>query len=177
MDDSIIEHFRHGDEDKAFRLLISTYQERLYHHIRRMVRSHDDTDDILQNTFIKAFKGMGRFRGESRLYSWLYRIATNETYTFLEKRKRTQDTIPFDTSEVDRAENDGPDGDEIMKRLLLAVSLLPEKQQLVFQLKYFEELKYEEISEVTGTSVGALKSSYHIAVKKIEKSLQADRTF
>lgn len=137
-----------------------------------MVGDHEDANDVLQNTFVKAYKGLMNFRGDSKLYSWLYRIASNESLTFIEKKKKNQ-TISIDASvEPVSTSTAGPDPEEIQEALRHAIDQLPSKQQLVFNLKYFEELKYEEISEITGTSVGALKSSFHIAVKKIEKYLE-----
>lgn len=171
-DQDILKDFQNGNQERAFRLLISSYQERLYYHIRRLVGNHEDADDVLQNTFIKAYKGLPGFKGESKLYSWLYRIASNESFTLLEKRKRKQ-TVSLDgVIEPSTDHSQGPGQNEIQARLDDAVDSLPPKQQLVFNLKYYEELKYEEISEITGTSVGALKSSYHIAVKKIEEELK-----
>lgn len=171
VDKRIVDDFHSGSQEQAFRLLMSTYQERLYHHVRRMVGSHEDANDVLQNTLIKVYKGLGGFKGESKLYSWLYRIASNESLTHLEKTKRKQ-TISIDSiTEPLSNHGTGPSSEQIQERLGRAISVLPPKQQLVFNLKYFEELKYEEISEITGTSVGALKSSYHIAVKKIERFL------
>ncbi|MDG1573468.1 RNA polymerase sigma factor [Robiginitalea sp. M366] len=164
-----------AQRDLAFRRLVETYQERLYWHIRRIVLSHDDTDDVLQNTFIKVFKHIGQFKGDSQLYSWLYRIATNEALSFLRKRSRMQG---FDEAEmqeymVSRLEADPYfDGDAAQRQLQQALARLPEKQRLVFNMKYFEEMKYDDISEVLDTSVGALKASYHHAVKKIEQYLK-----
>tara|TARA_R110002050_G_scaffold109799_1_gene221374 strand:+ start:108117 stop:108668 length:552 start_codon:yes stop_codon:yes gene_type:complete len=164
-----------NDFEKAFGLVMSGYKERLYWHIRNMVLNHDDTDDVLQNTYIKIWKNLPKFEGRSQVFSWAYRIATNETLTFLEKRKRKF------AERIDNVENgianslmadEYFDGAYAEAWLHEAVSLLPEKQQLVFNMKYFEELKYEEISEILQTSVGGLKASYHHAVKKIEKFVQ-----
>jgi RNA polymerase sigma-70 factor (ECF subfamily) len=161
----------------AFSLLVNRYQERLYWHIRRMVISHHDTDDVLQNTFIKAYNGLKKFRGESQLYTWLYRIATNESLTFLQK-KRTKFFIPMVDVEHELSQNLEADalisGDEIQLKLQKALLRLPEKQRLVFNMKYFDEMKYEAMSDILGTSVGALKASYHHAVKKIEKFVLED---
>lgn len=159
-------------ENYGFNLLVRKYQERLYHHIRRMLISHDDTDDVLQVVFIKAWQNIQGFRSESGIYTWLYRIATNECITFLSKKKK-RFFIPMENVErklSQQLENDDAfKGDEIQKKLLKAMLHLPEKQRAVFNLKYFEEMKYEQIAEITGTSVGALKASYHLAVKKIEE--------
>ena len=158
--------------NQAFSVLVNTHQERLYWHIRRMVVGHDDTDDILQNTFIKAFRALDTFRGESQLYTWLYRIATNETISFL-KTKRFKMFVSFESAENHFAKHLEADselsGDSIQGKLQRAILKLPDKQRLVFNMKYYEEMKYEEMSEILGTSVGALKASYHHAVKKIER--------
>jgi RNA polymerase sigma-70 factor (ECF subfamily) len=136
-----------------------------------MLGNHEDADDVLQNTLVKAYKGLKNFRGDAKLFSWLYRIASNESLTFIEKRKRHRTISIDDSSEPAGNTSVGPGPEEIQAALRSAIDQLPPKQQLVFNLKYFEELKYEQISELTGTSVGALKSSYHIAVKKIEQFL------
>lgn len=163
--------------DKAFQELLSCYKERLYWHIRNMVKDHDDTDDILQNTFIKIYRNIDKFKGESKLYSWMYRIATNETITFLNlKAKRTHiNSEELQTQLIENLESDVYfEGDEIQLKLQKAIATLPQKQQLVFNMKYFEELKYREIADILETSEGALKASYHIAVKKIEEFLKGD---
>lgn len=177
-DQDILEAFKaETGRDMAFNLLVNRYQERLYWHIRRMVVDHDDSDDVLQNTFIKAYNGLKNFRGDSQLFTWLYRIATNESLTFL-KKKRTKFFIPMVDVEHELAQNLESDalisGDEIQLKLQKALLKLPEKQRLVFNLKYFDEMKYEQMSEVLDTSVGALKASYHHAVKKIEKFVRED---
>jgi len=161
------------DANKAFRELIAKYQERLYWHIRRMVVNHDDTDDVLQNVFVKVWKGLANFREDSNLYTWLYRIATNESITFINKKKK-ENNIPIDDEpyHLQAGEADYLMGcDEIQEKLERALLTLPEKQRAVFHMKYYEDMKYTQISEVVGTSVGALKASYHIAVKKIENYL------
>lgn len=159
---------------KGFARLVSEYSERLYWQIRKMVLSHDDANDILQDVFIKAWMNLENFRGEAKLTTWLYRIAINESITFLNK-KRSQNTTSLDVEDsflMGTLEGDPYfDGDEAQKLLQKAILTLPEKQRLVFQMKYSEEMKYEEISDILGTSVGALKASYHHAVKKIEKFL------
>lgn len=158
-------------QNQAFQSLIVEYQRPLYNHIRNIVLNHDDADDVLQNTFIKLFQNLKNFKGESKLFSWMYRIATNEALTFL-KQKAKKNGISSETLQnkaLDNLEADVFfDGNEIHLKLQKAIALLPEKQQLIFKMKYFEELKYEQISEILGTSVGGLKASYHIAVKKIE---------
>lgn len=158
-------------QNQAFQQLIQEYQRPLYNHIRNIVLNHDDTDDILQNTFIKIFQHLKNFKGDSKLFSWMYRIATNEALTFL-KQKSKINTVPSEILQskiIDNLEADVFfDGNEIQLKLQKAIALLPEKQKLVFKMKYFEELKYEEISAILGTSVGGLKASYHLAVKKIE---------
>lgn len=163
--------------EKGFLLLVKKYQQRLYWHIRRMIIDHDDTDDVLQNTFIKVWKGISKFRSDSGLYTWLYRIATNEALSFIKKNKRMQTQSLEESALRDQSYIDNEThytGNEISLRLHKAVVSLPHKQQLVFNMKYFDELKYEEISEILGTSVGALKASYHLAVKKIEKQVLID---
>ena len=159
---------------QGFAILVSEYSERLYWQIRKMVLSHEDTNDILQDVFIKAWINIDNFRGESKLTTWLYRIAINESITFLNK-KRNQNNISVDDEDsflLNTLEGDEYfDGDEAQKLLQQAILTLPEKQRLVFQMKYFDEMKYEEMSDILGTSVGALKASYHHAVKKIEKFL------
>ena len=156
----------------AFSAIVRTYQERLYWHIRKMVLSHDDANDVLQNTFMKAWNGLDGFRGDAKISTWLYRIATNETLTFLANRNmRNQNSI----DDVDEAllQNLKADnyfnGDEIQLKLQNAILTLPEKQRLVFNMKYFDDITYDEMESILGTSVGALKASYHYAVKKIEK--------
>lgn len=160
---------------KAFEVLVNTYKERLYWHIRRIVLDHDDADDVLQNTFIKVYRNIDGFKGESKLYSWLYRIATNESLTFL-KQKSKKAGISDEELKNRMVENLQSDvyfeGDEIQLKLQRALATLPDKQKLVFTMKYFQEMKYEDISEALETSVGALKASYHLAVKKIESYLK-----
>jgi len=164
-------------QDAAFQKLLSDYQRPLYNHIRNIVLNHDDADDVLQNTFIKVFRHLNNFKGESKLFSWMYRIATNEAITFLNlKAKRNGTTSEaMQTKLIENIKADTYfDGDEIKIKLQKAIVLLPEKQQLVFKMRYFEEIKYEEMSEILGTSVGALKASYHHAVKKIENFMTID---
>ncbi|MBO5249951.1 MAG: RNA polymerase sigma factor [Muribaculaceae bacterium] len=157
---------------EAFAEVIATYSEPLYWQIRRMVQSHDDANDLLQNTFLKAWQSIDLFRGEAKLSTWLHKIAINESITFLAKeRKRLNISIDDEESMlINTIEADEYiDGDELKLKLRKAIATLPEKQRLVFNMKYFDEMKYEEMSEILGTSVGALKASYHIAVKKIEQ--------
>jgi RNA polymerase sigma-70 factor (ECF subfamily) len=155
----------------GFSLLVKTYQERLYWHIRQMVNIHDDADEVLQNTFIKIFKGIKNFRGDAKLYTWLYRIATNECITFLKKKKKhaTVELDSEDSSIADSLKADSYfDEDNATFVLQQALEVLPEKQKQVFVLRYFDELPYKDISAMLNTSVGGLKASYHHAVKKIE---------
>lgn len=159
-------------QNTAFQKLVREYQRPLYNHIRNIVLNHDDTDDVLQNTFVKVFQHLKSFKGDSKLFSWVYRIATNEAITFINQKAKRNGTTSeaMQTKIVENLQSDVYfDGTEIQLKLQKAIALLPEKQQLVFKMKYFEELKYEEISEILGTSVGALKASYHHAVKKIEE--------
>lgn len=158
-------------QNQAFEKLIKDFQKPLYNHIRNIVLNHDDADDVLQNTFIKVYQFLNKFKGESKLFSWIYRIATNEALTFLTQKAKksgvSSETLQSKT--IDKLQADVYfDGDEFQILLQKAVAILPHKQQLIFKMKYFEELKYEEIAEILGTSVGALKASYHHAVKKIE---------
>ena len=165
-------------KEKAFRILIKEYKERLYWHIRRIVISHDDADDVLQNTFIKVFKGIDNFKQESKLYSWMYRIATNESITFINKRARERniDITEMKQKLVSNLESDKWfSGNDIELILQEAVATLPEKQQLVFNMKYFDHMKYQEISEILGTTVGGLKASYFHAVKKIENYIKKNQ--
>ena len=177
-DREIVQNFNSSDNrDLAFKMLVEKYQERLYWHIRKIVIDHDDADDVLQNTFIKSWRGLADFREDAKLFTWLYRIATNEALTFLKQKKRRQFT-PMSDVEHSLAESLESDeffnGDEIQKKLQHAILKLPEKQRIVFNLKYFEEMKYEDMAVVLKTSVGALKASYHHAVKKIESYFSED---
>jgi len=153
----------------AFEEIVRRYSQPLYLQIRRLVQWHDDANDVLQNTFMKAWGAITSFRGESRLSTWLYRIALNEALTFL-TRTKTADSLDNAACNAVRSLQSDPyfDGDELQARLQEAISQLPPKQRIVFNMKYFDEMKYEEMSDVLGTSVGALKASYHLAVKKIE---------
>jgi RNA polymerase sigma-70 factor, ECF subfamily len=174
-DKIILELFRDPrSRNAALSHLIDKYQQRLYWHIRKIVISHDDSDDVLQNTFIKVWKGLENFREESRLFTWVYRIATNEALTFLKQKQKMQTTSihPIEYQLSKSLESDHYfKGDEIQLRLQQAILTLPEKQRIVFNMRYFDETPYEEMSEILETSVGALKASYHIAAKKIEELL------
>ena len=158
----------------GFNLLLQKYQQKIYWHIRRLVIDHDDADDLVQETFVKVWKNLQNFRADSQLYTWIYRIATNESITFLNKKKN-KNNISIDDVDTDLSETLASstyfDGDKIQRKLQNAILTLPEKQRIIFNMKYFDDMKYEEISEVLGTSVGALKASFHIAVKKIETIL------
>ncbi len=160
---------------EAFECIVREYSEQLYWQIRRLVLSHEDANDLLQNTFIKAWTNIYYFRGDAKMSTWLYRIALNECLTFLNKQ-RASNQLSIDDADMEilnKLESDTYfDGDDTQKIFLQAIHTLPEKQQIVFNLKYFKEMKYEEISEIVGTSIGALKASYHHAVKKIEAFLE-----
>jgi RNA polymerase sigma factor (sigma-70 family) len=160
----------------GFNLLVRAYQQRVYSHVRKMVIDHDDADDITQEVFIKIHKAIDGFREDSQLFTWIYRIATNECLTFLNKKRRRfflpiEDVSGQLASKVDAMPE--LSGDEIQKKLQKAILTLPDKQRAVFNMKYFDELSYEDMAQVTTTSVGALKASYHHAVKKIEDYLSA----
>lgn len=177
-EENLVHQLKQADtQSKAFEVLINTYKERLYWHIRRIVLDHDDADDVLQNTFIKVFRNIEGFKGDSKLYSWMYRIATNESLSFLKTKSRK---LGVNNEEMhERMANNLQadvyfEGDEIQLKLQQAIATLPEKQKLVFNMKYFDELKYEEISDILDTSVGGLKASYHLAVKKLEAFLKED---
>ena len=171
-DDQILARIaKPGTLNEGFRMLVEKYQERLYWTVRKMVIAHEDADDVVQNAFIKIYKSIDRFERKSKLYTWMYRIATNEAITFINKKKRQQEQSIFEDEE--RLANTLKadvffDGDDACLKLQLAVAKLPDKQQKVFRLRYYEEYSYQEMSELLGTSVGALKASYHHAVKKIE---------
>ncbi len=164
------------NRDKAFRILVLQYQERLYWHVRKIVKSHEDANDVVQNTFIKIYRNISKFKGNSKLYTWLYRIATNESLTFLKKQQR-RTTEAIDNPDINLANQlsapDDIDGDIVQQLLQRAIDTLPEKQKLVFNMRYFEEIPYQGISEILGTSVGALKASYHHAAKKIEDFIKS----
>ncbi|RMB61110.1 RNA polymerase sigma factor [Dokdonia sinensis] len=170
----LISLLKEGDTG-AFSTLVKQFQERLYWHIRNIVKNHDDTDDVLQNVFIKVYRNIDKFKGDSKLYTWLYRIASNEAITFINKRAKQQ-SITSEELQIRTINNLESDvyfeGTEIQLKLQRAIATLPSKQQQVFQMKYFEDITYETMSEILETSVGALKSSYHIATKKITEHLK-----
>lgn len=171
-DKELLELFRdEGSETKAFNLIVLKYQEKLYWHVRKIVIIHDDTDDIIQNTFLKAWRNLKNFKEKAQLYTWLYRIATNEAFSYI-KQKKKNSIVPYEDYENYLSNSLESDvyfsGDEIQMKLQKAILTLPDKQRVVFNMKYFDEVKYEDMSEILGTSVGALKASYHHAVKKIE---------
>ncbi|MBC5775100.1 RNA polymerase sigma factor [Pontibacter sp. KCTC 32443] len=177
-DKEILEKFANPDSrNLAFNQLVRKYQQKVYWHIRKMVIDHEDADDLTQEVFLKVWKHLENFRQDAQLYTWLYRIATNECLTFLSSKKR-KFFLPINDVATELAEkiDSSTDitGDEIQLKLQKALLKLPDKQRLVFNMKYYDELKYEEISEILGTSVGALKASYHLAVKKIEEFLKQD---
>jgi len=163
-------------QNAAFQKLLRDYQRPLYNQIRNIVLNHDDTDDVLQNTFVKVFQHLKNFKGDSKLFSWMYRIATNEAITFINQKSRRNGTTSeaMQTRIVENLKADDYfDGSEIQIKLQKAIVLLPQKQQLVFKMRYYDEIKYEDMSEILGTSVGALKASYHHAVKKIEDYMKS----
>ena len=173
-EDILIEQLRDAKtRSAAFSSLVKAYSETLYWHIRRMVLSHDDANDILQNTFIKAWTGIDGFLGNARILTWLYRIATNETLTFINKNSNTT-FEDIDTAATAIEADEWFDGDDLQARLQAAIQTLPPKQRMVFNMKYYEEMKYEEMSAILGTSTGALKASYHIAVKKISEYFESE---
>ena len=177
-DKELLERFKNPESKNfAFNLLVRKYQEKIYWITRKMVIDHDDANDLTQNVFIKVWGNLDKFKGTSQLYTWIYRIATNECLTFLKKKRRRFFVSVADvehelSNKIDTSHN--INGDEIALKLEKAILTLPDKQRLVFNMKYFEELKYQQISEITDTSVGSLKASYHHAVKKIEEILSHD---
>lgn len=169
-----------GQEEHAFRLLVDKYKERLYWHIRKIVLSHEDTDDILQNVFVKIWQGLKEFRYEAKLYTWMYRIATNEALNFLNEKRRKV----FGNSDAIDAylENSLESyscfcGDEIQRELQRAILTLSDRQRIIFNMKYFDDLSYEDMAEILNVAVGTLKATYHNAVKKIEENLKIVDTF
>jgi len=162
--------------NEAFNMLLKKYQQKIYWHIRRMVIDHDDSDDLVQDVFIKVWKNLANFRNDAQLYTWMYRIATNECITFLNKKKQKNnislDDVSYELAET-LADSTYFNGDAAQRKLQEAILTLPDKQRMVFNMKYFDDMKYEEMSQVVGTSVGALKASFHLAVKKIETFLLA----
>lgn len=177
-DRDLLEKLRNPDtRNFGFNALVRKYQTKVYWHIRKMVIDHDDADDLTQDVFVKIHKSIGNFREDSQLYTWIYRIATNECLNFLQRKKR-KFFLPIGnlTAELTAKLTSSAyvSGDEVQLRLHKALLTLPDKQRLVFNMRYFDELTYEEIAGITGTSVGALKASYHLAVKKIEDQLKQD---
>lgn len=177
-DPEILKLIRHEDsKNNGFNLLIRKYQQIVYFHVRRLVYDHDDANDVTQEIFLRVYEKINQFREESQLFTWIYRIATNEAISFL-KKKKTRSFVSYSDNPQSMADQllEDPlfDGDAIQQKLYKAIEQLPSKQKLVFNMKYFDEMKYNEISEVLGTSVGALKTSYHHAVKKIEKMVSLD---
>jgi RNA polymerase sigma-70 factor (ECF subfamily) len=174
-DKDLLEKLRNEESrNYGFNLLVRAYQERVYWHIRKMVIDHDDTNDLVQEVFIKVWKNIEKFREDAKLYTWIYKIATNECLTFLTKKKR-RFFLPIGDVENELSgkidTNANTTGEEIQLKLQKALLKLPNKQRIVFNMKYFDDMKYDEIAEITATSVGALKASYHHAVKKIEDIL------
>lgn len=172
-DEELVRSFHlNGSAHAVFMEIVKRYKEKVYYHVRRILLNHDDADDAAQNTFIRVWENLGNFRGDCALFSWIYRIATNEALGILRKKKSD---LRLDDAETELASLQGagwqPPAAEMMMELQKALLTLPEKQRIVFQLKYFEDLTYDKISEITGTSVGALKASYFHAVKKIENQL------
>lgn len=177
LDDDYIIHLFHDEkrEEEAFRLLVNKYKERLYWHIRKIVISHEDSDDILQNVFVKIWQGLKEFRLESKLYTWMYRIGTNEALNFLsEKRRKVHGNSDEISGVLENTLESDPffSGDEIQKELQKAVLRLSDRQRLIFNMKYFDDMSYDDMSQVLEVAVGTLKATYHNAVKKIEASLK-----
>lgn len=174
-DQEILELYRDGNCEGAFNEIIKSYSERLFWHVRSLVCSHEDADDLIQEIYIKVWNALPTFRGDAGLFTWLYRIATNETLNFLHKQK-LRAALSFESLSDKLADKVGADpyfnGNEIERALGKAIQKLPEKQRLVFLMRYYDDMKYEDISEILGTSVGALKASYHIAYEKITKELK-----
>ena len=175
-DRELLQQFRQPDtKERAFTAIIKKYQEKLYWHVRRMVVDHDDANDVLQNVFIKVWNALENFREDSQLYTWPYRISTNESLTFLEqqKKKASVSLSDIETGLANKVTADKNfDANRLEWKLQLAIQQLPEKQKLVFNLRYYDEMPYEEMSRILDTSEGALKASYHHAVKKIEESIK-----
>lgn len=169
-----------SEREKAFGVLVSQYKEQLYWLIRKIVLDHDDTDDVLQNTFIKVYRNIQSFKADSKLYTWMYRIATNEAITFINKKAKRANISSHEMKEVilSKLETDVYfEGDKIQLQLQKAIALLPTKQQLIFNMKYFDDHTFKQLSDILETSVGGLKSSYHIAVRKITTYLKNNETF
>ena len=173
-DKEIIALYRSGRHEQAFNQIVSLYTERLYWHIRRFLCCHEDTDDLLQDVFVKIWAALPSFRGESQLFTWIYRIATNEVLNFLRKQKfKAMISLDSESSVLERKIDEDPyfNGNHLQRELHKAIQRLPQKQRFVFNMRYFDEMKYEDIAEITGTSVGALKASYHHACSKIKEDI------
>ena len=177
-DTELLVQFRNpGTKERAFTAIIKKYQEKLYWHVRRMVIDHEDANDVLQNVFLRVWNGLENFREDSQLYTWLYRIATNECLTYIEQQKKRMSVSldEFDSGLSNKVRADSHfDANRLEWKLQLAIQQLPEKQKIVFNLRYYDEMPYEEMSRVLDTSEGALKASYHHAVKKIEDYIKND---
>jgi len=174
-DKEILDLYKSGRQEAAFKEIVSSYSERLYWHVRRFLYSHEDTDDLLQEIFMKIWSALPSFRGDSQLYTWTYRIATNEALNFLQKQKiraalRFENVSARIEEKID--EDQGINGDRLQGALMKAVQKLPSKQRTVFIMRWFDEMSYEDISEILGTSVGALKASYHFAAEKIRADIE-----
>lgn len=185
-DSELLDLFHNGSSrERAFKLLVEKYQQKLYWHIRRMVIDHENANDVMQNTFIKIWKGLENFRSDSQLFTWMYRIATNECLNYLTHQGR-HETVSFDGTDSDnedtnyapanyiKADSYNINPDKLLARLQKAIESLPDKQKLVFNMRYYDELPYEQISEILNTSVGALKASYFHAAQKIEKFILSE---
>jgi RNA polymerase sigma-70 factor (ECF subfamily) len=174
-DEILIKEFQQSEKpEKVFEIILDRYTTKVYWHVRRIVIRHEDADDVTQNTFIKVWKNLHGFRGDAKLYTWIYRIATNEALHFIQQKKQKLNVSLNETGEIliEQLHADSYfNGNQAELKLQEAILALPDKQRLVFNMKYFQHLKYEEMSAILGTSVGALKASYHLAVKKIEKHL------
>lgn len=177
-DQALLDEFKvESTRERAFNKIIKKYQEKLYWHVRRMVINHEDANDVLQNTFIKTWNYLDGFRGDSNLYTWMYRIATNETLTFLvkEKKRKSISLSDDETSPIYKLKaQSGFDANKLEWKLQEAIQSLPEKQRIVFTLRYYDEMPYEQMSQVLDTSTGALKASYHHAVKKVEEYIKKE---
>ena len=173
-DREILELYRSGSQQEAFNHIVKNYSERLYWHVRSLVCSHEDADDLIQDIYVKVWNSLPTFRGDAQLYTWLYRIATNETLNFLNKQKvRSALTFESLSENLERKIDDDPyfNGNEAQRLLSVAIAKLPPKQRAVFSMRYYDELRYEDIAEITGTSVSALKASYHFAYEKVKDFL------
>lgn len=172
-DEQLLDRFRQPDtKESAFTQLMRKYQERLYWHVRKMVTFHEDADDVLQNTFVKVWNGLDGFRGDAQLYTWLYRIATNEALAHIKQRQKKSADQSLDDEEITLSEklkaDQYFDGNEVTRLLQEAITTLPDKQRAVFTMRYYDAIKYEDMAEILDTSVGGLKANYHHAVKKVE---------